>query len=1036
MQLRPARVPKVARFSANDGWWQVGEIVDGRPFGPWRTFRADGSPLFEARFDKKGRLQGTFRRFHPDGSIAREGSYKHGVPTGDHTYHRGPGDLFPTSDARAHQVVMRYDTNGRPKSRIVLDERGRELGAGDPQTGELDAQLATAKPDEFLASGVLPRVLATLPKAEEVPPDEFLLPLERAPVRRPLTAARFGELFGRPITPALRAWLDAFASGAPKLCGIRPARDGDVADGGNLIEALILEHQAAPGRASGLRELVSGVLAIGDASETARYVLSLCETGAEQPTDAVYVFDVAEDDMNGPVARTLDDFAYAVALTSAADAGGLSLDGVKKAYERLRGRVDLIAPMSGIEERALGEDEDGELVGDETKDHREGFHFRRPNRYPPYFLYRNRWVLQLLRGYPEAAAASFEPKVDGGLDDTRFERICKHASREIWVAFYWLIRSWVFTDPRLDTLLRVCSDTPSQLVRDCVALVRELAGGRKRLGDVADIGEVVAKFRALDPLNKKPDEDDEEEEEQEEEEADDEAGDDDATLERPPVPAALAPAVAVIDWARNEGYTRENLLMRDEVDAAALGLALRADPAVVPYLVQLVDEVPWLGEKFLEPWLDGDRAPIDVLLPAARRWIAADDKSAASCAIASRILARGGDPEDARAIGTVLESAFDALWHQDVNLQGRMALSALEEAMFPMCQAVAALGVPDELVPALEALVSAETHHVDDARGPAALALAAAGKGTDKILEGLRTQIGKKHGHRIMADQLLALASLGKGREAEIVALIENIPRIEHAAKVGQQLALYDLTRSGDVAEIFRAGLADERYSDSDTAKDRVYLLDLLAERGDAPAELARPFVHDRDIAVHRAAVRALTARGADVPAFTLYDPLYIGTLTRDQIHAGLADETGLYRGNLALWIAEHPDASSREPLVAWVRRIAAAGNFPKDGPPYYELRWILGALIALGDSEELFDELLQHDDRNIAGTALRYVDQLGPAVATGVAHVFVTDQHWKRGAAKEWLAKHHKDRAVVEALELFGLAVEDVTSQDEEDDE
>jgi len=1028
MQLRPARVPKAARFSANDGWWQVGDIVDGRPFGAWRTFRADGSPLFEARFDKKGRLQGAYKRFHPDGSLAREGSYAHGVPTGDHVYHRAkeaPGDLFPTGDARAWQVVMRYDAKGKPKSRLLLDESGRELGApADASGGALDTEIASAKPDGYLASGALPRVLAAIGTAPEPRPDDFLLALERAPARRALTSARYQDLYGRAIATPLRAWLDAFAKGAPKLCGMRPVRDGDLAAGGNLVETLLAEYQAAPGRASALLELVSGTLAIGDAGGGRRYVLSLCEVDRDQPTDAVWLLDAPGFDMTGPVARTLDDFAYALALTSAAAGGGVGVSGVRAAYERLRGRVDLIAPMAAIEEQALGEDEDGETVGNEEGDHREGFHFRRGQRIPPYYLGRVRWILQLLCGHGEAAAASYDPRWDGQLDDKRFDIICKHAPREPWIAFYWLFRSWAFDDVRLETLLRVCGDTPSQLVRDLVALVKELAGGRVRLGEVVDLPAAKAAFRALDPQNKKPDEEEASEAEEEEEQAD-------STVERPPVPPALAPAVAVIDWARAEGYCRDGLLLRDETDVAGLGLALRADPAIAPFLIALADEQPWIGERFIEPWLDGDRMPLDELVAAARRWITAEQKSAHQCAIAARILARAGSGDDAKAIGAVLETTFDALFHREQGFEAAMSMMAVREAMHPMSEAVAALGVPAELVPALEALVCAETHYVDDGRGPAALALAAAGTGLDKILEGVELQLKKEHA--VGAGQLLALGALGKPRAAEIAAVLARV-EAEHEAGVAQQLALHDLAGTGDVAAILRAGLAEERYDDDDTAKQRVWLLDLVAKRADAPAELAAPFVYDADITVHRAAVRALRAKGAPVPPYTVYDPFHIATLSAEQLSAALADEHGLYRGNVALWLSEHPDPEAREPLAQAARRLAAAGNFPDEGPRHYELRWIVRALIAIGGADGVLDELLQHDDRNVAEPVIRYADQLGPAVAAGMTHVFVTDEHWKRGAAKAWLAKHHTDPAIPEALGLFGLAVSDVTGA--EDDE
>src|SRR5262249_6744839 len=199
------------------------------------------------------------------------------------------------------------------------------------------------------------------------------------------------------------------------------------------IEALIVEHQAAPGRASVLRELASGTVAIGEHGDH-RYVVAICETAFDaKVSDAVYAIAPASDAIAPPVARSLDDFAYAVALTSAADTGAVSLGCLRPAYERLRGRVALRAPMTAIEARALGDDEDGETVGDPQGDHREGFHFRRGQKIPVYFFYRCRWLLRVLCGHADGAAADFDPKLDGGLDDQRFERIRANAPREPWV---------------------------------------------------------------------------------------------------------------------------------------------------------------------------------------------------------------------------------------------------------------------------------------------------------------------------------------------------------------------------------------------------------------------------------------------------------------------------------------------------------------------------------------------------------------------------------------------------------------------------
>ncbi|HTR54864.1 MAG TPA: hypothetical protein VMJ10_29450 [Kofleriaceae bacterium] len=1083
MKLRPDSVPNEATCAENEGWWYVGELRDGHPFGAWRTFRADGTPLFEARFDSKGRLQGTYKRFHPDGSVAREATYAAGKPTGEHVYVRATGasgDFFPSGDARVHRIVVQHDDAGKERGRLLLDERGREVGAAPNELhGTLDGEFASASPDGFLESGAFARVLATFPRAEPMPADDLLLPVAR-PQRRAITPGRFQDLYGRAMPPALRAWTEAMATN-PKLLGVRAVADEDLVGSGNYAEALIAEHQRAPGRASALRELGSGVYPIAQTADgRERYVLALCEASNGQPTDAVYVVVVATEQLVAPDARSLDDFAYAIALTSAASAGAVSRGALKPAYERLRGRVDLRLPMRALEQDLLADADDDEIEGDEERDHRAGFHFRRGQQLPPHYAYRWLWVLRLLRGHAEAAAEMFDLEFEGGLSDERFANVCKSITREPFVALYWLFRSLAFQDPRLDQLLAIAADSASLIVRDIAALVRELAGGRKQLGDVADFADVLSRFRALDPAsNGKQDEaasegddegddsggdgddddDDDDDDDEDDDDEDDDDGDDDEAdegdddgaavaksksrpkAERPPVPPELASAVAVIDWAAAQGFSRENLRIDDERDAAGLGLALRADPRVLPFLIHLADQAPWIGAPMIEPWLDGDRADLAELAAAARRWLETE-RDVHLWATAGAILERAGTPADAALLAKPLEEAFDALWAPKQGFDHAITMSMLSDSLEPMCRAIGKLGVPDSFVPALVGVVDAETHIVDDERGPCAQALAAAGKGLDAIVSGVRRQLAKGHGHRITAGQVLAIGELGKhepeAKRAELVELLQSIKEPDDELGLAHTIALHDLGQSVAVAAAVKALLDAERYSASDTAKQRVFALGFVERRPDVSGELALPFVLDHELTVHRAAVRALRAKGLAVPPFTLYDPMHVAELAargRDAIHAGLDDKRGLYRSNLALWIGDHPDPSSRDALVAAARRVAADPAYGDDGPIHYELRWTVRALLAIGGADACLNELLKHGNRDVAEPLLRYPDRLPVAVASGMAHVFVNDEHWRKSTAKSWLVKHRTDPAIAAGLAEHGLEVEDIARAAKEDE-
>jgi hypothetical protein len=1045
MQNRPETVPHDAVYSAHDGWWQLGEVRDGQPFGAWRTFRSDGSPLFEARFDSKGRLQGTYKRFHPDGSIAREAAYAAGQPSGEHVYVRASGaagDLFPSTDPRVHRVVIQHDDGGKERGRVLLDERGREVGAApDELAGTLDDAFAQAEPDGFLESGAFARVLATLPRTEPAPHDELLLPIA-TPVRRAMTPARFQDLYGRAMPPALRAWTEAMETSA-ELLGVRAIADEDLAGDGNLAEALIAEHQRGPGRATALRLLAGGLYPIAETADGRdRYALALCEASNGRPTDAVYALAIASDELMAPDARSIDDFAYAIALTTAASRGTISRLALRPAYEKLRGRVDLHAPLRACEADVLPDHGDDDVDGDEQGDHRKGFHFARGQQLPPYFLYRTRWLLRLLRGHAEGAAEAFDPKVDGGLSDERFANICKSATREPFVGLYWLFRSLAFEDARLGKLLEICADSASGIVRDIAALVRELAGGRGKLGEIEDFGEVLERFRAMKPLdNGKQDEAASEDEDDDEDESED--AHDEAKRERPPVPDGLEAAVAVIDWAAGEGFSRESLRIDDERDCAALGLALRADSRVLPFLVHLADAHPWIGAPMIEPWLDGDRTDLAELAPAARRWLEATHDPNL-WRLAGVVLERAGTAGDAALLAKPLEDALDAFWAPKHGFGHAMTLMTLREALEPMCRAVGKLGVPDSLVEALVAVVQAETHLVDDERGPCALALAASGRGLDAIVAGVRGQVARDHAHRITAGQLLAIGELGKrepdARKAELVALLESLRTkqrdLEHAVALARTIALHDLGQAVAVAASVKSLLDEQRYSSGDTAKQRVFALGFVARRPDVSGELALPYVLDHELTVQRAAVRALRAKGLPIPPFTLYDPMHVAELAargRDALHAGLDDVRGLYRSNLALWLGDHPDASSREPLVRAARRVAADPAYSDEGPIHYELRWTVRALLAIGGADDCLNELLCHANRDAAEPLLRYPDELPVGLAAGVAHVYVHDEHWRKSTAKSWLVKHKSDPAIAAALAQHGLEIEDISRAKED---
>lgn len=519
---RPASVPNDARYNVRDARWEASKLEGGVPIGPMRAFRPDGTLLFEARF-VDGRLQGPFRRFHPDGTIAREGTYEAGKPRGTFVVTRG-ADEAPVefADPRAKRVVVQLDGRGEEQSRYELDELGREVRPGvalDPRAGSVDA-LFEHGPDGFLASGAFAKILRVLAPPPAPPPrmDALHLPVSFVPKRR-MTPQRFEELYGFAMPSELSAWLDAVA-GSPSLRALRASADLDFVASGNLVEAAVVEHQSAPGRTTFFKGLLSACLPLAETAPKQRLFLALSEA-SNGLSNAVYPVDLGDGMMGTPVARSLDDLAYLVALATADQAGALSRGALGPTYERLRGRVDLEV---GVEARALPGGGGDEVVGDTEGDHRQGFAFRRAVPAPRLHLYRARWIAALLRGHAEEAYALFLPPWDAALDkqdEAHVATLREGVRTRVSTSLYALFRAWVFDLPELPHLLEIARSSPSLLIRDGARLVAELAAGRRALGSVEDLVAVRDAFVALKPKEKKDDEDEDEEEEDDEDEDDD-----------------------------------------------------------------------------------------------------------------------------------------------------------------------------------------------------------------------------------------------------------------------------------------------------------------------------------------------------------------------------------------------------------------------------------------------------------------------------------------------------------------------------------
>jgi len=145
---RPAGVPSAATWHAVAEHWEHGTRDDqGCRQGAFQYWRADGTKLCETEF-REDEPDGMNRRFHPDGSVASEGTWRAGTLYDTvHFASQGPSDeLFAPegrqtpsivrveyrcSDGRTNATIRFYDANDREIDRTGVEVPPRPAGVPD-----------------------------------------------------------------------------------------------------------------------------------------------------------------------------------------------------------------------------------------------------------------------------------------------------------------------------------------------------------------------------------------------------------------------------------------------------------------------------------------------------------------------------------------------------------------------------------------------------------------------------------------------------------------------------------------------------------------------------------------------------------------------------------------------------------------------------------------------------------------------------------------------------------------------------------------
>lgn len=128
---RPASVPETAYFNPRQGTWIDGPLdPQGRHHGRVEVYTRAGWRCSELHY-LDGRLHGPFRRFHPDGTAARSGTFVQGELDGRVIAYAGGPDSPERLRAccvppAARKLVAHYE-RGRCQAEIFYDELDRRL---------------------------------------------------------------------------------------------------------------------------------------------------------------------------------------------------------------------------------------------------------------------------------------------------------------------------------------------------------------------------------------------------------------------------------------------------------------------------------------------------------------------------------------------------------------------------------------------------------------------------------------------------------------------------------------------------------------------------------------------------------------------------------------------------------------------------------------------------------------------------------------------------------------------------------------------
>lgn len=457
-----------------------------RAAGELRCWRKNGDLACIAHLDDDGEFDGVNTCYHPDGSLASRGEWRHGTRFGHFVFVRSEHDSperYPEYDEGSWRVEFDATSNHSESNKHYFLKDGTECtwnGRPLATAFDLDMLFDASSPKDFVAIDG-PRILNALFTHQNAPNKAMfeMLSIDAMPEDLGLD-----ELFGyqdRHITPWLRLLAKAgtqFSSGpSGGSAAISPSRfsrcdnQNNASFNRNVMEWFL--EQDDYNQYERLAQAFSGAFSLGGCGDCDTWYVGIFDDRghgdeSDHYSPQIYLWKHDSYGFGQPDFGSVDDFFWHFSINEARSQARLSEDAAQRANAR-----QSVAPEEGL-----------------------------PN--TQFFFWRAGWLIQLMSisngdGRLRDAGDVFSKSLNQPIGEQLHQDLLKKGKTLPPTALYVMWRYfWFGHEMRLREALDAYRDAPARLTRDCTALIQELLEGRNRLPGIPDVRALRESLLALD----------------------------------------------------------------------------------------------------------------------------------------------------------------------------------------------------------------------------------------------------------------------------------------------------------------------------------------------------------------------------------------------------------------------------------------------------------------------------------------------------------------------------------------------------------